>query len=394
MDPVRNPFAPGAGNPPVELAGRSDIIEMAQVALARIASGRHDRSIILVGLRGVGKTVLLREIDREARSKGFLRSFIEIHEGKSLSEMLVPRLREMLFAISKREQAREAARYALRVLKGFVNGLNVTIEGVTYGLSIDPEEGVADSGDLEADLPRLISVVGEAARDAEQPMALFFDELQYLDKKEFSALIMAIHRASQEQLPIIMAAAGLPQTLALAGNSKSCAERLFRYLEIGPLEPEAARHALVEPARQEKVVFEAAALDEILEITRRYPYFLQQWGFEAWNCAKGDVIRHADIEAATSAAIEELDQSFFKVRFDRCTPAEKKYLRALAELGDGNQRSGEVADILRVKVTALGLTRSNLIKKGMIYAPAHGETAFTVPMFDKFMKRTMPELER
>lgn len=391
MDRIANPYAPGAGSPPPELAGRERLIEDTRVILGRVRAGRATRSMILIGLRGVGKTVLLSEMRKIAEEEQFSVVFVEAHEGKRLAEMIVPPLREMLYSLSASEKARRFASRGLRVLKSFVSSLSVTIEGVTFGLGVDPETGVADSGDLEADLPRLLEVIGEAATAAGRPVLILVDEVQYLETREFSALIMAMHRVNQRQMPLTLIAAGLPQTLALAGNSKSYAERLFRYPEVGALDDVSARRALVEPARSEGVEFTPEAIDRILDVTKRYPYFLQQWGYEAWNFAEATPISATDIEQATEMAIGELDQSFFKVRFDRCTPGERRYMRALAALGPGTQRSGDVADRLGVKVTSLGPVRNSLIRKGMIYSPAHGDTAFTVPLFDEFMKRAMPE---
>ncbi len=347
--------------------------------------------MILVGLRGVGKTVLLSEVRKIAEREDFAVIFVEAHEGKKLAELIVPPLRELLYAISSLESAKNLAARGLRVLKSFVSSLTVTIEGVTFGLGVEQEAGVADSGDIEADLPRLFEVVGEAAAAAGKPVLLLIDEIQYLESGEFSALIMAMHRINQRQMPMAMIAAGLPQTLALAGNSKSYAERLFRYPEVGALNDADARRALEEPARSEGVAFEEGAIRRILDVTKRYPYFLQQWGYDAWNSAEESPISAHDIDMATGRAIGELDQSFFKVRFDRCTPAEKRYMQALASLGPGKQRSGDVAEKLGVKVTSLGPVRNSLIRKGMIYSPAHGDTAFTVPLFDEFMKRAMPD---
>jgi AAA+ ATPase superfamily predicted ATPase len=391
MDRIRNPFAPGAGNPPPELAGRASLIEEARVLLGRIKTGRAAQGMILTGLRGVGKTVLLSEIRRIADAESYSVISLEAHEGKTLAEMLVPALRETLYALSTIEQAKRLAARGLRVLKSFVSSINVAIEGVTFGLGVEPETGIADSGDIEADLPRLLEIVAEAAQAAQKPILLLVDEIQYLTVKEFSALIMGLHRINQRQLPMTMIAAGLPQTLALAGNSKSYAERLFRYPAVGALEAPDAQIALEVPARNEGASFEQGAIADILETTKRYPYFLQQWGYDAWNCATGDIITRNDVKTATRNALQELDQSFFKVRFDRCTPAEKRYMRALAALGTGTQRSGEIADHLGVKVTSLGPVRNSLIRKGMIYSPAHGDTAFTVPLFDEFMKRIMPQ---
>lgn len=391
MDRIRNPFAPGAGTPPPELAGRGALIDDAGTILGRVQAGRPAQSMIMTGLRGVGKTVLLSEIREIAEKLDHSVVFIEAHEGKSLAELLVPPLREILFSLSRMERSKRYAMRGLRVLRGFVSSIKVTIDTVTLSLGIEPETGVADSGDIEADLPRLIEVVAEAADAADRPILLLVDEIQYLDAREFSGLIMGLHRINQRRLPVVMIAAGLPQTLALAGNSKSYAERLFRYPTVGALEDEDAVAALEIPTRAERVRFESKAIAKILAITKKYPYFLQQWGYDAWNCAEGDVITEADVEDATEIAVRELDQSFFKVRFDRCTPAEKRYMRALASLGPGKQRSGDVAEQLGVKVTSLGPVRNALIRKGMLYSPAHGETAFTVPLFDEFMKRVMPE---
>lgn len=391
MDRIRNPFAPGAGNPPPELAGREVLIEDARVVLGRIKAGRPSQGMILTGLRGVGKTVLLAEIRRIAEGDGYAVVFIEALEGKTLAEMLIPPLREILFSFNQIEKAKQLASRGLRVLKSFLSAIRVTIEGVTFGLGVEPEAGVADSGDLEADLPRLLEVIAEAAQAAGRPILLLIDEIQYLESKEFSAVIMGLHRINQRQFPMTMIAAGLPQTLALAGNSKSYAERLFRYPEVGALEEDDARKALQVPVRTEGIEFNSDAVDQILGTTQRYPYFLQQWGYDSWNAADDSPITKGDVDKATENALRELDQSFFKVRFDRCTPSEKRYMRALAGLGPGKQRSGDVADRLGVKVTSLGPVRNALIRKGMIYSPAHGDTAFTVPLFDEFMKRTMPD---
>jgi hypothetical protein len=383
MDRISNPFAPGAGNPPPELAGRSALIDDARVHLARIKAGRPSQSLILTGLRGVGKTVLLTKIRELAEDAGYAAVSIEAHEGKRLPEMVVPPLRELLFSLSMVEQSRQLAQRALRVLKSFVNSVRLSVGGVTFEIGTEAEAGIADSGDLEADLARLLEVVAEAAKAAARPVILLMDELQYLEPKEFSALIMGLHRISQRQLPLTMIGAGLPQTLALAGNSKSYTERLFKFPPVGALEPADARQALEKPVIGEGARFVPEALDSILQTTQRYPYFLQQWGYDAWNAATNSPITLSDVDQATINALKELDQGFFKVRFDRCTPAEKR--------GPGQQRSGDIAERLGVKVTSLGPVRSALIRKGMVFSPAHGITAFTVPLFDAFMKRAMPE---
>lgn len=390
MDPVRNPYAPGAGTPPPELAGRGDVLTAGATALQRTALGRPTQSLILVGLRGVGKTVLLNRLSEQAEGLGFKTASIEAHEGKRLPELLAPSLRSILYSLSVIESSKERARRALRGLKGFLSGLKVTMNDVEFGLSIDMETGLADSGHLEADLPDLMVAIAEAAKAAGRPVAIMMDELQYLDTIEFSALIMAIHKINQRNLPLILIGAGLPQILGLAGNSKSYAERLFRYPEIGALRTDDAVQAIERPAAAEGVTFTADAVRRILQVTERYPYFLQQWAYESWNVATDTTITEAVVEVASGPAIEELDQSFFKVRFDRCTPSERKYMRALAEFGSGKHRSGDIAEKLGVKVTSVAPTRSGLIRKGMIYSPSHGDTAFTVPLFDEYMRRAMP----
>jgi hypothetical protein len=389
MDPVRNPYAPGAGSPPPELAGRTEMLREAEVALRRTRIGRPVQSPILVGLRGVGKTVLLVRIAEIADREGFHTISLEAHEGKSLPQLLVPGIRKALISIDAIEKAKAQAKRGLRVLRSFIGAVKVSIDGVDYGLTISPEAGTADSGDLETDLPELFLSLGEAAKASQKPIAILIDELQNLTEAEFSAVIMAIHRVNQVSHPIILIGAGLPQILGLAGSSKSYAERLFKFPEIGALEEIDATNAVVNPAKAEGVAFESAAVAQILKVTERYPYFLQQWAHEAWNVARDDVIRARDVIDAHNNAISVLDESFFKVRFDRCTPSEKKYMRALAELGAGAHRSGDIAALLKVKSTSVAPTRSNLIKKGMIYSPSHGDTAFTVPLFDQYMKRAM-----
>jgi hypothetical protein len=318
---------------------------------------------------------------------------VEAHEGKPLPALIVPELRRILLSLNVGALVTDKAKRALRVLKSFVNGVKFSVNDIDIGLSIAAEDGSADSGDLESDLTALFVAVGDAGAAAGCPIALCLDEMQYLSDQEFSALIMAIHKTNQLKLPIVLVGAGLPQIVGLAGASKSYAERLFDYPPVGALAFEDARAALVAPAHTEGVVFTDDALDEILRVTQCYPYFLQQWGHDSWNVARKTPIDLDDVNRATTVAIAALDDSFFRVRFDRCTPAEKRYLRALAELGPGNHRSGEIADCLNVKVTSVAPTRSNLIKKGMIFSPQFGGTEFTVPLFDDYMRRAMPDLD-
>lgn len=388
MDPRDNPYVPGAGTPPPELAGRHDVLEKAEIALTRIHRGLSSKSLIIVGLRGVGKTVLLVRFEQQAETLGFRSSLIEAHEGKTLPELLVPPLRKLLFSLSLSAAAGDKGKKALRALRSFMGSVKLTWNDMELG--IDPLVGVADSGDIEHDLTDLFVAVAEAAAEKKTAIALCIDELQYLKEKEFSALIMALHKINQLNLPLVVVGAGLPQILGLAGESKSYAERLFDYPPVGALKFEDAKEALTRPAAAQNVHFSDEALEKIITLTKGYPYFLQQWGYEVWNIAQTSPIDANDVEEASGNAIRSLDESFFKVRFDRCTPAEKRYMRALAEFGEGTQRSGDIADMLGVKVTTVAPTRSKLILKGMIYSPQHGETAFTVPLFDEYMRRVMP----
>jgi hypothetical protein len=390
MDPRLNPYAPGAGTPPPELAGRDDLIERAAIALDRIRSGRAARSVILYGLRGVGKTVLLNRIRLEAEARGLASVKIEAPEERSLPALLAPALRSALLRLDRGEAAKAGVQKALRGLAGFAKALKLKYADLEFGLDIEPEHGLADSGDLDTDLTDLIALVGEAAAERHTAVVLFIDELQYVREEQLAALITALHNASQAQLPITMVAAGLPQLVGLTGRAKSYAERLFEFVPVDRLDDDAAAAALTVPAAKEEVIYEPGAVQEILAQTRGYPYFLQEWGKHSWNVAESSPIRTIDSERATLEALAELDASFFRVRFDRLTPAEKRYLRAMAELGAGPHRSGDIAEALGSKVTTVAPVRNGLIAKGMIFSPAHGDTAFTVPLFDGFMKRIMP----
>ncbi|PTB18267.1 AAA family ATPase [Trinickia symbiotica] len=392
MDPLLNPFSPGAGTPPPELAGRRELLRQAELSLARVKAGRAAKSFFLIGLRGVGKTVLLNRIQQIAEDASYQSVFVEAHEGKSLAALLAAPLRQLLFALDRMASLSARVKRGLRVLKSFVSGVKLRIQDIEIGLDIDPERGTADSGDLEADLPELLSAVAEAAQDRGVAVAILIDEVQYLTEAELSALIMAAHRIAQKQLPLIVIGAGLPQLVGLSGRSKSYAERLFDFPAIGPLAPEDAAAALAEPVQSEGVRFTEDALAEVVRVTEGYPYFLQEWGYQAWNIAPASPIDVEAVNEATRRSIARLDESFFRMRFDRLTPREKAYMRALAELGAGAQRSGEIAELLGVKVQSIAPVRNALIKKGMIYSPAHGDTAFTVPLFDQFMKRIMPDL--
>ena len=389
MDPRINPYAPGAGFPPPELAGRDDIIERAAIALDRIRAGRPARSMILYGLRGVGKTVLLNKVRLDAEARDIATVRIEAPEEKSLPAMLVPAMRAALIKLSRGAALKAGFGAVLKTLGGVARALKVRYDDIEVGL--DPgEESVAGSGDLETDLADLLAALGEAARSHRTAVIIVIDELQYIPEDQLGALIAALHRVNQNQLPVALFAAGLPQLLGTAGRAKSYAERLFEFVPVDRLDPEAAGIALSKPAEREGVRFTPEAVREIILQTHGYPYFLQEWGRHSWDMAAASPIGLDDARAATPAAIAELDASFFRVRFDRLTPAEKRYLRAMAELGPGPHRSGDIADRLGKSVTTVAPTRSSLIAKGMLFSPAHGDTAFTVPLFDGFMKRIMP----
>jgi AAA ATPase domain len=390
MDPRTNPYSPGAGTPPPELAGRDGIIERAAIALDRIRAGRAARSLILYGLRGVGKTVLLNRIRIDAEARAIVTVRMEAPEERSLPALLAPALRAALLRLNRLEAVRAGAHKALRALAGFVGGMKVKYRDIEVALDAEPEKGLADSGDLNTDLTELLLAVGQAAAARKTAVVLFIDEMQYVAEDELAALITALHGANQAQLPVTLVAAGLPQLLGQTGRAKSYAERLFEFVSIDRLEKDAAKVALCVPAEKESVRFAPKAITAILEQTQCYPYFLQEWGKHSWNVAAASPISGAAAAAATEQALAELDSSFFRVRFDRLTPSEKRYLRAMAELGPGPHRSGDVAELLEKKVTTVAPTRNSLIAKGMIYSPSHGDTAFTVPLFDGFMKRIMP----
>ena len=390
MDPLNNPFTPGAGAPPPELSGRDLLREKIRVAIERVRRQRQSKSMLLIGLRGVGKTVLLSRMRMDAEAAGIQTLWIEAPEDRSLPAMLAPQLRLALLRLSRVEQVRSLAERGLRALAGFAKALKVKYDDLEVGLDFAPEPGLADNGDLEHDLQTLIELLGAAARQAGTAVAIFVDELQYVPEKELGALITALHSAAQRQIPVILVGAGLPQLPGRMGRAKSYAERLFEFTTVGPLPGPAAVQAIQKPVEDSGFKVEEEALSAILARTHGYAYFLQEWGKHAWDAAAGSPITKQDVDAASQTAVAALDESFFRVRFERLRPAEKKYLRAMAELGAGPHRSGDIAAELGGKVTSYGLVRSQLIDKGMIWSPSHGDTAFTVPLFDEFMHRIMP----
>ncbi|MCK5529231.1 MAG: ATP-binding protein [Kiritimatiellae bacterium] len=390
MNPITNPFAPGAGTPPPELAGRSELLETIHIATERVRLGYPAKSILMIGLRGVGKTVLLDRMCDNAEAAALHTLRIEAPEKRSLPALLAPQLRLALLRLSLNEKAKDLAQRALRGLAGFAKAMKVKFNDIEVGLDFDPEPGLADNGDLEHDLQALLELAGLAAKSAGTALIIFIDELQYVQEEELEAMIMALHRTSQRKLPVLLVGAGLPQLRGRMGRAKSYAERLFDFPEIGPLDSPSAKHAIRKPAADQNVVVEEEALNRIVEETKGYPYFIQEWGKHAWDIAEKSPITLVNIEMVSVQTIAALDESFFMVRFDRLTPSEKRYLRAMAEQGDNQQRSGDIADILGRKVSSLAPTRAQLINKGMVWSPSHGDTAFTVPLFGGFMLRVMP----
>ena len=392
MEAYQNPFAPGAGTAPPQLAGRERLIEDTKIALARHATGRAAKSPVLIGLRGVGKTVLLNQMQMDAEDANVLA--IQIEAGTlSLPGALAPELHGALQRISKLEAASALARRALSALAGFAAAWKLTYGDIGLQLDAEPEPGLANSGHLETDLRDLMEAAGAAAKSAGTSVAIFIDELQYAATEELAALITALHRSAQRQTPLTVVAAGLPQLRRGLGDAKSYAERLFEITEIGALDSADAGEAISVPLQEQGVEIEASALEMIVEQTRGYPYFLQEWGKHVWEAAERSPIGAADVERALPRIAQALDESFFRVRFDRCTTSQRRYLRAMADLGPGPHRSGRIAERYGRRVQQVAPLRSQLIADGMIWSPGHGDTAFTAPLFDEFMRRIMPELE-
>jgi AAA ATPase-like protein len=385
MDELDNPFRPGAGAPPPALVGRDELIEKFRLTVGRAVRKRPGKSVMPIGLRGVGKTVLLNTFIEVAEQEGLKVGYIEAPETGDLRRLLAVRLRKILLDLDRAGKVSRAVRRALGALGSFTYNLP---DGASITLNIDALAGVADSGDLSDDLTDLLVEAGRAAEDRETGIVLAIDEVQYLASDELAALISAIHRTVQLNLPVVLVGAGLPQLPGLTGNAKSYAERLFEFPRIDSLDDTQARDVLRLPANDQGVEFQTDALDELLARTHGYPYFLQEWGYEVWNVAAASPITLQDVRDAAPLVQAKLDDNFFKVRMDRLTPAERTYLHAMAELGPGPHRSGDVAARMHVQVESVAPRRSALIRKGMVYSPAHGDTAFTVPMFDELLRRS------
>ncbi len=372
------------------MIGRDEVMENARILLGRTLLCRHEKSMMLTGLRGVGKTVLLNKIERMAMEQGYKTILFEVQEGQSLAQVLATALRNILYELNLLAGAGDKVRRGLMVLRNFIGAVKLNYGD--FGIDLEPLPGMADTGNMEIDLPELFLAVAEAARERNTGVALLVDEVQLLSLNELSALILAMHKLQQKQAPFVLIGAGLPTLPRLAGEAKSYAERLFSYPIIGQLSREDAARALSEPVEQEGAYFEQEALDMIYEHTLGYPYFLQEWGYQVWNQAAGALLTRQDVLAASDMVIRRLDQNFFRVRYDRLTESEKRFMRAMAELEAGEYRCSEIAPLLGMKPTALTPTRANLIRKGMIYSPRHGVIDYSVPLFGEFLRRALPQL--
>lgn len=387
VKPHDNPYTPNAGARPPLLVGRDDQLESFEVLLERLRKGHTDQSMLITGLRGVGKTVLLTAFEERARTREWVTVEAEITKGSDFGARIAQLARRALLRIAPRARWKARAERAASVLRSFQ--LTASPEGaVAASIGVDPLEGVADSGDLGEDMTDLFVALGEAASDHETGIVFLFDEVQFLTSDEFEALIAALHKTVQRVLPVTLVGAGLPQLPRLAGEAKSYAERLFKFPRIGELGPLEAAEALVEPARALGIEFAEAAVDEVVAYTEGYPYFIQEFGNALWDLAEQPPISIDDVQRARDTVEAKLDDSFFRVRAERTTELELRYMRAMAELGPEAQQAKDVAEMLGRTSEQLGPTRSRLIDKGLLYTPGHGLAAFTVPQFDRFMRRS------
>jgi hypothetical protein len=391
---MTNPYTPNAGAEPQAIVGRDDQLESFDLLLGRISRGRTEQSMIITGLRGVGKTVLLGRFRATALDQDWVVVELEVskHDDGEFRRDISARLRTALLELSPRARWTDRFRHAAAVLKSFT--LTVDSSGtVTAGLDVDDAvEGYADHANLSMDLTDVFVALGEAAAERDRGVVLLLDEVQFLSKVQLEALIEALHKMVQRKLPITMVGAGLPQIAELAGDAKSYAERLFKFPAIANLSPADAKTALTRPAADEQASFTDDALDEAVSITGGYPYFIQELGYAVWTVADGPQITLADVTLAVPAYESKLDTSFFRVRLDRATELQRAYLRAMAELGSTPQKASDVADVMARTSINLGPTRAELINMGLLYTPEHGYAAFTVPHFDRFMLRAVPTL--
>ncbi len=386
MQRFLNPYRPGPGTRPAVLVGRDRLIDDFAVILRRAIDRRPGKGCMTLGLRGTGKTVLVNRFLEVASDEGVPTAFVEASESGSFRSQMATRLRSALLGLESGHVRRMVTR-ALGALKSFALHLP---NGSSVSVGVEPLLGLADSGELTEDLTDLFVATGEAAVECQTGFVVAVDEAQYLRPPQLGALIAAVHRTTQLDLPVVLVLTGLPQLRGLVGRARSYSERMFTIAELGPLSSEETLDALTIPAEDQGVSFDTSATESIFEHSHGYAYFVQEWGYHTWNAAPMKHITIDDVRAAHEDVLETLDRDFFRVRFDRLTPKEREYLRAMAHLGPGPHRSGDIASHLGIKVQSAAPRRSNLIAKGMIYGPAHGDTAFTVPLFDGFLKRLMP----
>ena len=364
-------------------------MESFEILLDRLRRGHTEQSMLITGLRGVGKTVLLTSFEERARERDWTTVEAEITKATEFGSRMAQLARRALFQLAPKARWKERATRAAAVLKSFQ--VTVASDGtISAGLDVEAAEGFADSGELDDDLTDLLVALGEAAREHESGVVFLIDEVHFLTTREVEALIAALHKTVQRQLPITLVGAGLPQLPRLAGEAKSYAERLFKFPEIGRLSDEHAARALVDPADQLGIAFEEQAVRAIVDYTEGYPYFLQEYGNVLWSFAETSPITGEDVGDARAAVEAKLDGGFFRVRAERTTELELRYMRAMAELGPKPQQAKDVAALLDRTSAQMGPTRSRLIDKGLLYTPGHGLAAFTVPQFDRFMRRTYP----
>jgi hypothetical protein len=389
MDPRLNPYTPNAGARPPALVGRDSEIEAFDVLLSRLRAGGTEQSLLVTGLRGVGKTVLLGALEEQARLAGWVTVETEITKRVDFGPRIAQLVRRALIEVAPQERWRDRAKRAASILKSFA--LTVSSDGsVTGSFDVEPLRGVGDSGDLGEDLTDLLVALGEAANEFDRGVALFLDEVQFLTEIDLEALITALHKTVQRQLPITIVGAGLPQLPRLAGEAKSYAERLFRFPAIGPLSAVEAAEALTRPVEELHVSYDRRAVETVVVYTQGFPYFVQEYGKMLWDHAHGPVITAVEAVEAQAIVEAKLDGNFFRSRVERASAREVAYLRAMAQLGPEAQSAGDVATLLRSTTSTLGPTRARLIDKGLLYAPDYGLAAFTVPQFDRFMRRTYP----
>lgn len=385
MDSGLNPFSPNAGSRPPELVGRDDVLRDVRMMVERLPRRLSVQSMLLTGIRGVGKTVLLNEVARRCESSVVFPIYLEATEDRVLAEMLAAPLRMTLLKLDRMAKAKDVVRRGMCGLRNFLGKFKVSYGD--FGVELDPMLGLSDSGDLQSDLIDLFVAVAEAAAENGNGVLLLIDEVQYLSEKELGALVMAMHRLQQLSLPMAMIGAGLPTLPGLTGNAKSYAERLFVFSEIGALSKENSIRAIRVPLSEADVRIEDDAVDFVFDRSGGYPYFIQEWGFQLWNFVQEEPITLGDAHCVDLAVTEKLDRSFFRVRMERLTNAEKSLLFALIEMQGPSYKLASVADKMSVSVRALSPRRSSLIEKGIIYSPRTGEIAFTVPLFAEYLSR-------